>query len=55
MILLATVSHAPYCLGGVRQATGESIATRLSGNVVIGDVHSRPSTSASGTVAKPVA
>jgi hypothetical protein len=26
-MLLATVSQAPYCRGGVRQATGESTAT----------------------------
>jgi hypothetical protein len=30
VILLATVSHAPYCRGGVRHATGERIATLLS-------------------------
>ncbi len=30
-MLLATVSHAPYCRGGVRQATGERTATLLLG------------------------
>src|ERR1700733_12737410 len=29
VMLLATVSHAPYCRGGVRQATGARTATRL--------------------------
>src|SRR5271166_3668898 len=29
VMLLATVSHAPYCRGGVRQATGERTATLL--------------------------
>src|ERR1700674_457933 len=29
VMLLATVSQAPYCRGGVRQATGERTATLL--------------------------
>src|SRR3954447_12436822 len=36
-MLPATVSHAPYCRGGVRQATGDKTAillARLSGSIV---------------------
>src|SRR5271154_2355267 len=32
--LLATVSHAPYCRGGVRQATGDRIAILFFDNLV---------------------
>ena len=35
VMLLATVSQAPYCRGGVRQATGDRIATRLPGIVMV--------------------
>lgn len=34
VILLATVSHAPYCRGGVRQATGDSTAILLLGMIM---------------------
>ena len=34
-MLLATVSHAPYCSGGVRQATGDRTATLLSEFVML--------------------
>src|SRR5579864_1130077 len=34
VMLPATVSHAPYCRGGVRQATGDRIATFLLGIVM---------------------
>src|SRR5580704_7358551 len=33
-MLLATVSHAPYCRGGVRQAIGDRTATRLLGSIM---------------------
>src|ERR1700682_2907525 len=33
--LQATVSHAPYCRGGVRQATGDRMATLLLGMVML--------------------
>jgi hypothetical protein len=35
--LLATVSQAPYCRGGVRQATGDRIATLLLGSLMLFD------------------
>src|ERR1700747_252469 len=35
--LLATVSHAPYCRGGVRPAIGDRIATRLLGTFMLFD------------------
>src|SRR6266496_2729219 len=35
VMLLATVSHAPYCRGGVRQATGDRTATLLLGMVML--------------------
>ena len=34
-MLLATVSQAPYCRGGVRQATGDRTATLLLGIVML--------------------
>jgi hypothetical protein len=34
-MLLATVSQAPYCRGGVRQAIGDRIATLLLGFVML--------------------
>src|SRR5574341_1228729 len=34
-MLLATVSQAPYCRGGVRQATGDRTATLLLGIVIM--------------------
>src|SRR5580704_18949058 len=34
VILLATVSQAPYCRGGVRQAIGDRIATLFLGFVM---------------------
>src|ERR1035441_6706650 len=33
VMLLATVSQAPYCRGGVRQAIGDRTATLLSGDI----------------------
>ena len=38
-MLLATVSQAPYCRGGVRQAIGDRTATLLSGFVMLFDDH----------------
>src|SRR5258708_37499512 len=35
VMLLATVSQAPYCRGGVRQATGDRTATLLLGIVML--------------------
>src|ERR1700680_692484 len=35
VMLLATVSQAPYCRGGVRQAIGERIATFFLGLVML--------------------
>src|ERR1017187_2582788 len=35
--LLATVSQAPYCRGGVRQAIGDRIATLLLGSLMLFD------------------
>src|SRR5260370_41221518 len=35
VMLLATVSQAPYCRGGVRQAIGDRIATLLLGFVML--------------------
>src|SRR5216683_2553919 len=35
VMLLATVSQAPYCRGGVRQATGDRTATLLFGIVIL--------------------
>ena len=40
VMLLATVSQAPYCRGGVRQATGERIATLFLGLVILFDANS---------------
>src|SRR3984893_17727037 len=37
VMLLATVSQAPYCRGGVRQAIGDRTATLLSGFVMLFD------------------
>src|ERR1022692_2542036 len=34
VMLPATVSHAPYCRGGVRHATGERMAIRLEDFVI---------------------
>src|ERR1700675_5062171 len=34
VMLLATVSQAPYCRGGIRQAIGERIATLFWGTVM---------------------
>src|SRR4029079_16295489 len=56
--LLATVSHAPYCRGGVRQAIGDRIATFLFAIIILFDNHSScmaANTSSTGTVAKRVA
>jgi hypothetical protein len=39
-MLLATVSQAPYCRGGVRQAIGEMIATLFLGFVMLFDATS---------------
>jgi hypothetical protein len=36
-MLLATVSQAPYCRGGVRQAIGDKTASLLSGFVMLFD------------------
>src|SRR6476646_10361381 len=38
-MLPATVSHAPYCRGGVRQATGARTAIRWSGIALHGSQH----------------
>src|ERR1700674_2684789 len=40
VMLLATVSQAPYCRGGVRQAIGDRTATLLSGFVMLFDASS---------------
>src|SRR6266436_4392579 len=40
VMLLATVSQAPYCRGGVRQAIGDRTATLLSGFVMLFDAAS---------------
>src|SRR6266849_1212857 len=37
VMLLATVSQAPYCRGGVRQAIGDRTATLLSGFLILFD------------------
>ncbi len=37
MTLLATVSQAPYCRGGVRHAIGDRIATLLLGSLMLFD------------------
>src|ERR1035441_8467258 len=37
LMLLATVSQAPYCRGGVRQAIGDRTATLLSGFLILFD------------------
>ena len=39
-MLLATVSQAPYCRGGVRQAIGDRIATLFLGFVMLFDATS---------------
>src|SRR5207253_9317150 len=38
--LLATVSQAPYCRGGVRHAIGDRIATLLLGSLMLLTVNS---------------
>src|SRR6267143_5506857 len=40
VMLLATVSQAPYCRGGVRQAIGDRIATLFLGFVMLFDATS---------------